>query len=83
MCIQELDLEIKYKPGKHNTNADALSRNPIADTAVTCAMATKQASAEEVMQTESVGDGIASTANAGSKTTSAERWQSENHDCLP
>ena len=27
MAIQELDLEIKYKPGKHNPNADALSRN--------------------------------------------------------
>ena len=25
MCIQELDLEIEHKPGKHNTNADALS----------------------------------------------------------
>lgn len=33
---------------ENNTNADALSRNPIADTAVTCAIATKQTSAEEL-----------------------------------
>ena len=48
MYIQELDLEIKHKPGKHNTctNADALSRNPTEEsvqerkqTAVTCAVA--------------------------------------------
>ena len=36
LCIQELDLEIKYKPRKHNSNADALSRNPAVDTAKTC-----------------------------------------------
>ena len=28
LIIQELDLEIKHRPGKSNTNADALSRNP-------------------------------------------------------
>ena len=33
MCIQELDLVIKHKFGKHNTNADALSRNPSSETA--------------------------------------------------
>ena len=45
MCIQELDLEIK-----HNTNADALSRNPTEDAAqdrkqiaVSCAVSTEQA----------------------------------------
>ena len=52
MCIQELDLEIKHKPGKHNTNynADALSRNPTENTAqdrkqiaVSCAVSTEQA----------------------------------------
>ena len=49
MCIQELDLEIRHKPGKYNTNADALSRNPGMDsiqeckeTAVSCAVATDQ-----------------------------------------
>ena len=50
MCIQELDLEIKHKPGKHNTNADALFRNPTEDAAqdrkqiaVSCAVSTEQA----------------------------------------
>ena len=28
MIIQELDLEIRHRPGKTNLNADALSRNP-------------------------------------------------------
>ena len=28
MCIQELDLEIKHKPGKHNTNVDTLVPKP-------------------------------------------------------
>ena len=49
MCIQELDLDIKHKPGKLNTNADALSRNPSEEaapeskqTAVTCAVVTEQ-----------------------------------------
>ena len=49
MCIQELDLDMRHKPGKHNTNADALSQNPGMDliqeckqTAVSCAVATDQ-----------------------------------------
>ena len=29
MVIQELDIEIQHRPGKANSNADALSRNPI------------------------------------------------------
>ena len=29
MVIQELDIEIRHRPGKANSNADALSRNPI------------------------------------------------------
>ena len=33
MCIQELDLVIKHKSGKHNTNSDALSRNSLSETA--------------------------------------------------
>ena len=30
LTIQELDLEIKHRSGKSNSNADALSRNPVA-----------------------------------------------------
>ena len=29
LILQDLDLEIKYRPGKKNSNADALSRHPI------------------------------------------------------
>ena len=29
MIIQEMDLEIKHRSGKSNSNADALSRNPL------------------------------------------------------
>ena len=29
MALQELDLEIRYRPGKQNANADALSRSPL------------------------------------------------------
>ena len=29
MAIQELDLNIHYRPGKKNANADALSRHPV------------------------------------------------------
>ena len=29
MVIQELDIEIRHRPGKANSNADALSRNPV------------------------------------------------------
>ena len=29
MALQELDLEILYRPGKGNSNADALSRSPL------------------------------------------------------
>ena len=29
MTIQEMDLIIKHRSGKSNTNADALSRNPV------------------------------------------------------
>ena len=28
LALQELDLEVHYRPGRHNTNADALSRAP-------------------------------------------------------
>ena len=47
-CIQELDLEIKHKPGKHNTNVDTLVPKPNwrtssrKQTAVTLAVATEQ-----------------------------------------
>ncbi len=27
--LAELDLDIRYKPGRHNANADALSRAPV------------------------------------------------------
>lgn len=29
LILQDMDLEIKYRPGKKNSNADALSRYPI------------------------------------------------------
>lgn len=29
MTIQEMDLMIKHRSGKYNTNADALSQNPV------------------------------------------------------
>ena len=29
LAIQELDLQIHYRPGKRNANADALSRSPV------------------------------------------------------
>ena len=29
MIVQEMDLEIRHRAGKGNTNADALSRNPV------------------------------------------------------
>ena len=29
LALQELDLQIQYRPGKHNANADALSRFPL------------------------------------------------------
>ena len=31
MNIQEMDLEIRYRSGKSNSNAGALSRNPVPD----------------------------------------------------
>ena len=31
LSLQEMDLEILYRPGKGNSNADALSRSPVAD----------------------------------------------------
>ena len=31
MAIQELDIEILHRSGKHNANADALSRSPLGD----------------------------------------------------
>ena len=31
MTIQELDIEILHRSGKHNANADALSRSPLGD----------------------------------------------------
>jgi len=34
LAIQELDLQIQYRPGKKNQNADALSRSPISGSAV-------------------------------------------------
>ena len=47
LTIQELDLTIKRKPGKSNTNADALSRNPVSVNAV---------GAEERFSSEVVSD---------------------------
>ena len=34
MAVQDLDLEIKHRPGKSNSNADALSRNPVGNAVV-------------------------------------------------
>ena len=34
MIIQEMDLEIKHRPGKTNYSADTLSRNPVPDATV-------------------------------------------------
>ena len=31
LSLQEMDLEIRYRPGKGNSNADTLSRSPVAD----------------------------------------------------
>ena len=44
LIIQELDLEIKHRPGKSNMNVDALSRNPPAILAVSAAVASDSAS---------------------------------------
>ena len=37
LTIQEMDLTIKHKAGQENSNADALSRNPV-DTSSVCAV---------------------------------------------
>ena len=34
MIVQEMNLEIKHRAGKGNTNADVLSRNPVDDARV-------------------------------------------------
>ena len=39
MIIQEMDLDIRYRSGKSNCSADALSRNPVADAVVSCVVA--------------------------------------------
>ena len=39
MIVQEMDLDIRYRSGKSNCSADALSRNPVADAVVSCVTA--------------------------------------------
>ena len=36
LTVQELDLVIKYRAGKSNSNADALSRNPVSTSKSDC-----------------------------------------------
>ena len=48
LTIQEMDLTIRHRPGKKNTNADALSRNPAGQVGVVQASAEKAGNVSEV-----------------------------------
>ena len=39
MIIQEMDLDIQYRPGNANHSADALSRDPVVESAVSSVVA--------------------------------------------
>ena len=55
LTIQEMDLEIKHKAGRENSNTDALSRNPV-DISSVCAVTDEQESLLPGIQAEQKKD---------------------------